>query len=341
MSFFALLLFCFPVSSFAQDTTPPVFAAPPPNITVECISDVPAMTNLAWTDNVDGTGFVSGTDAPIMVGNCGGSISRSWTYTDAAGNMSSVSQIITISDTQPPVIGTPPNNTSITCLADIPPMTTLNWTDNCDGMGTISGTDGPLTGGTCGGTVTRTWQHTDACGNIGVATQVFTLNDTIPPTASNPDTTYLMQGSPTPAPDVLVVTDEADNCTTPTVAFVSEFSDNAVPCETITHTYSVTDDCSNQILVTHILTYCHSLGLAEPLDFDLLIYPNPTEGHLIISDNKNELYLELFRLNGELVLEQVVPAGGAEVTLHETAGIYVMRLTNENGVSMHRKICKL
>ena len=51
-----------------------------------------------------------------------------------------------------------------------------------------------------------------------------------------------------------VVTDEADNCSAPVVAFVSDVSDSGTCPEIITRTYSVTDDCGNQILVTQTIT---------------------------------------------------------------------------------------
>ena len=58
----------------------------------------------------------------------------------------------------------------------VPAMVDLSWTDNCDGSGVVSGTDGGLTGGPCGGTITRTWTYTDACGNIATATQTITID---------------------------------------------------------------------------------------------------------------------------------------------------------------------
>ena len=58
-----------------------------------------------------------------------------------------------------------------------------------------------------------------------------------------------------PAPDITVVTDEADNCTAaPVVAFVSDVSDGNTCPEVIIRTYSITDDCNNQILVTQTIT---------------------------------------------------------------------------------------
>jgi hypothetical protein len=54
--------------------------------------------------------------------------------------------------------------------------------------------------------------------------------------------------------DITVVTDEADNCSVPVVAHVSDISDNGSCPEVITRTYSVTDDCGTQILVTQTIT---------------------------------------------------------------------------------------
>ena len=237
------------------DVTNPVFAAPPANVTIECSGDVPPMSNLGWTDNCDGVGSVTGSDGAIVGGNCGGTITRTWTYTDACGNNASVNQTITIDDTQNPVLAAPPANLTVECVGDIPAMTDVAWTDNCDGAGTVTGADGALAGGTCGGTVTRTWIYTDACGNSSTVTQIITVDDTTPPTASNPTTTSVVNGNPIPPSDVTVVTDEADNCTVnPTVTFISESTDGANCPETITRVYRITDDCGNSVDVDHLIT---------------------------------------------------------------------------------------
>ena len=70
--------------------------------------------------------------------------------------------------------------------------------------------------------------YTDACGNVATATQTITIDDTTPPTASNPADVNLTIG-PAPAPDIAVVIDEADNCSpSPLVAFVSDVSDKTL-----------------------------------------------------------------------------------------------------------------
>ena len=238
-----------------DDTQAPVFAAPPANVTVECIGDVPAMTNLNWTDNCDGAGNVPGIDGALVGGPCGGTITRTWTYTDACGNVATETQTITVDDTQAPVFAAPPANVTVECLADVPAMTNLNWTDNCDGAGNVPGVDGALVGGACGGTITRTWTYTDACGNVATETQTITVDDTTPPTGTAPANVTVQCMGDVPAVDINAITDEADNCTAaPVVAHVSDTPSGGTCPITIDRVYSITDDCGNQITVTQVIT---------------------------------------------------------------------------------------
>ncbi|NNL80820.1 MAG: HYR domain-containing protein, partial [Flavobacteriaceae bacterium] len=158
-------------------------------------------------------------------------------------------------DTVPPVFDPPPADITVECLGDELPVTDLDWTDSCDGTGTVTGSDSVLSGGACGGTITRTWTHTDSDGNTATVTQTITVDDNTAPTAVNPTDISVQCAADVPAPDVTVVTTEADNCTVnPTVSFVSDVSDGNSNPEIITRTYSVTDDCGNSINVTQTIT---------------------------------------------------------------------------------------
>jgi hypothetical protein len=84
-------------------------------------------------------------------------------------------------DTENPVFEAPPADVTVNCIDAVPEMIDLGWTDNCDGSGSVTGIDEPLVGTECNGTITRTWTYTDNSGNIGSASQIITLLDTISP----------------------------------------------------------------------------------------------------------------------------------------------------------------
>jgi hypothetical protein len=118
----------------------------------------------------DACGITSVTYIDVAVGMCPIVVSRTWTITDGCGNTNTCVQTINVDDTTPPVLAAAPANVTVDCLEDVPAMTNLSWTDNCGGSGSVAGVDGPLVGGECGGTITRTWNVMDACGNAAITT---------------------------------------------------------------------------------------------------------------------------------------------------------------------------
>ena len=104
------------------------------------------------------------------------------------------------------------------------------------------------------GIITRTYSVTDEAGNSINVTQDITVNDTTDPTASDPGGITVECTGDVPAADITVVTDEADNCGTATVAFVSDSALVGSNPGTITRTYSVTDEAGNTINVTQAIT---------------------------------------------------------------------------------------
>ncbi|MFT6922569.1 MAG: hypothetical protein ACJA1C_001575 [Crocinitomicaceae bacterium] len=95
---------------------------------------------------------------------------------------------------------------------------------------------------------------TDAVGNSSVCNSTVTVTDTISPTASNLTALNVECIGDAPT-DIALVTDEADNCSVaPVVAFVGDVSDGLTCPETITRSYSVTDDSGNSINVTQTIT---------------------------------------------------------------------------------------
>ncbi len=239
-----------------DDTTNPTASNPAP-ITVQCIGDVPASNTAVVTDEADNC-----TVTPVVAfvsdlsngATCPEIITRSYSVTDACGNQILVTQTITVDDTTNPTASNPAAVT-VQCIGDIPasdPTVVTDEADNCSVPVVVFVSD-VSNGATCPEIITRTYSVTDACGNQIMVTQTITVDDTTNPTASNPAGVTVDIIANVPVPNPTVVTDEADNCSVPVVAFVSDVSDGNTCPETITRTYSVTDACGNQITVTQTI----------------------------------------------------------------------------------------
>jgi hypothetical protein len=161
----------------------------------------------------------------------------------------------------------------VECIGDVPVADPLVFTDEADNCSTptVLFVGDVSNGLTCPETITRTYSITDASGNTTTFVQVITVNDVTNPTASAPVTINVECIGDVPVADILVVTDEADNCANATVAFVGDVSDGLTCPETITRTYSITDNCGNQITVDQSIVVdditAPTLG-ASPADFN-------------------------------------------------------------------------
>ena len=137
--------------------------------TLEDCSQITSLNAPTATDNCDGT-ITANTDVTPPVTT---STTIMWTYTDAAGNMSTQTQEVMIRDTMNPV----PDNTlsALTAIGSLAQadVTVPTATDNCDGqiMG-VPDVTFPITSD-----VTITWTYTDAAGNMATQTQQVTITE--------------------------------------------------------------------------------------------------------------------------------------------------------------------
>ncbi|WP_191861105.1 HYR-like domain-containing protein, partial [Hanstruepera ponticola] len=244
-----------------QDTEAPEIT-PASDETVECngsgnLTDLNNWldTNGGATATDDCSAISWSHDFTALSDDCGetGSATVTFTATDGCGNSSSVSATFTIEDTTPPTAPSAPADIAYECIGDVPAAGDLTATDECSGDITVTGVDVTDDSNPCNVIITRTWTFTDDCNNSSSVSQTITVADTIAPTASNPAGITVECIGDVPAADISVVTDAADNCSVPVVAFVSDSSDGQSCPETITRTYSVTDDCNNSINVTQTI----------------------------------------------------------------------------------------
>src|SRR5207245_2460482 len=157
-------------------TAPGLGGSPAPTLLVHCASDIPAVATVTAKDacNTDLTVVLTGTNQ----GNtCTNIITRTWTATDCAGNVSSCSQTITLHQDAAPSLSKGPIAACYKSLtaADAAAKAATTGTGGCGSALTFSVSDDAHT---CPATITVT--GTDTCGNFSSVTYTPTILTTAP-----------------------------------------------------------------------------------------------------------------------------------------------------------------
>ncbi len=231
------------------DTDAPTITCPV-NADIDCTESTdPSNTGSATaTDNCSGA-TVTHSDVTDP-GSCDGEyvINRTWTATDGCGNAATCAQVITVTDTDAPVI-TCPSDMTIQCDESTDPSDTgtATATDNCSGA-SITYTDDDVAG-ICDDEhiITRTWTATDGCGNASSCDQVITIVDTEAPSLTcPPNTTINCEQDPddTGITGNAIVTDNCD--ATPDYSYNDAITPGScIHTYTITRTWTANDNCDN------------------------------------------------------------------------------------------------
>ena len=233
-----------------RDTTAPVFDAPiPADMTVECDA-VPEPAEVTATDNCDTTVTITFTEVRTD-GTCPDSytLTRTWVAMDICENSATLVQVITVQDTQAPILLGVPEDMTAAC-DQIPAPAQVTAEDNCDNevMVDLNEVNEVIEG--CG-TITRTWSAADDCGNAVSATQVITVIDTVAPMLSTQTMKLVM------ACDAILeapIVEAMDNCDSTLEVILNEDNQVVEGCGTITRTWSVKDNCGNETVAVHYIS---------------------------------------------------------------------------------------
>jgi hypothetical protein len=230
-----------------RDTTAPVIAEEPADITVECDS-VPPQVTLTATDVCSGVVAVVPSSFTTPSGVCPQTytITRRWTATDICGNSSMREQVLLVRDTQAPLV-TCPDPLTIECGSPIPPpsISSVLVSDNCDPNPTVIHVGDISNGLKCPEVITRTYRATDACGNFTTCTQTITVRDTTPPFATGTLTTRIVScDSQIPPPVQPSMSDACDSSLAYSVQTITQLSSTTCG-KTRLYRWTVRDDCTN------------------------------------------------------------------------------------------------
>ncbi|MCF8239043.1 MAG: DUF3494 domain-containing protein, partial [Saprospiraceae bacterium] len=267
-----------------SDLTQPIITCPA-DVNVDCAASIlPAATGFATaTDDCDVNPGVDYSDANVP-GNCPGlmDINRTWTTTDACGNLDMCVQIISISDLIDPVI-TCPIDVTLACTDPIDPGATgmATATDNCSLSPVISFADMVTPSGLCpqNYTINRTWTAVDDCSNSSQCIQQISVIDLTQPIITCPaDLTVDCAASILPAATgFATATDDCD--VNPGV----DYSDANVPGSCpglmdINRTWTATDACGNLDMCLQIITISDLIAPAITCPIDVtLACTDPTD----------------------------------------------------------------
>ena len=176
-------------------------------------------------------------------------IERTYIATDDCGNQTVLTQIINVNDTTAPV-GSDLANITIDCETPLPTDEPI-FTDICDNDLEVTFEE-VLDDLPCGSVITRTWYATDDCGNVSATIdQVITLTDTTAPVLTDAPGNESVQCLDDVSPAIAPIA--TDNCGQAIISFSQSLASTSCN-ETITRTWTATDECGNTSSVSQTIS---------------------------------------------------------------------------------------
>lgn len=313
-----------------HDDTPPVFNNAPDDVTIQCTDPIPAVAVFTATDNCE-PGDEEVVDAvltedtvlnPLGLNGCY-TIVRTWTATDACGNVAGHTQVITVEDNEAPVWNNFTPLVMESCLvmltedeAEDTSLLPITAGDNCDDELDYSIDATEISGG-CPTTWLRRWTATDDCGNVSeVAEQYIQLYDETPPTITAPADITIHADADCgydASPAVTGMPSYSDHCTEQSLLDANlTHTDVVTPgsCDgsvIITRTWTTKDFCLNVNSDTQVITVIDTIaptGSATSVVLDCAAYDGNTEyGTVTTDDNCSAVSYSWTTITGRLDAE--------------------------------------
>ncbi|MBK9270569.1 MAG: HYR domain-containing protein [Saprospiraceae bacterium] len=209
----------------------------------------------------DECGIISVTYIDEASGTCPITVTRTWTLKDACNNETTCVQIITVDDTEEPVISVCPVTRDIEGC-DTDDVTGPDYSETLANSDLIEFEDMPNFGeasdnceivsvkyidestGTCPIVVTRTWYLEDACGNETTCEQTIYVDDTESPDLDCPANIVVSNNTGVCGNNVNFAATADDECSVPTINY-SKAPGSYFVVGTTTVYVTATDACGN------------------------------------------------------------------------------------------------
>jgi gliding motility-associated-like protein len=229
-----------------------------PEISVTCIDEIPTPNLnevLALSSDNCGLATVEFLNDQSNNQSCPEIITRTYRISDDCGNFRDVYQNIIVHDTIAPWASNLANLV-LSCIDELPASDIAmitDATDNC-GLQSIIHLSDQSNNALCSEIITRTYRLQDACNNNFDVVQLFIIQDTIAPQASNPEIIMVSCPSDIPTADISVLTNVSDNCSTVSIQFTQDITNgNYCYGEQIQRIYTLSDACQNTSEVVQII----------------------------------------------------------------------------------------
>ncbi|MBT8253173.1 MAG: T9SS type A sorting domain-containing protein, partial [Bacteroidia bacterium] len=123
-------------------------------------------------------------------------------------------------------------------------------------------------------------------------------------------------------------------------AIVTNDNVGSIGCGEIkTIQFILTDACGNENIVSASFNVEDTLGISGENDTSLLIYPNPSYDHIIISGLVSQAKIEIYDLSGQRVLRETV-LNDQHIPLDLSAGLYLVKVFENSKITIKKLVVR-